>query len=165
MNTPDPPRWTPNSCFALFGLFHYSTNWAELVQLMHKFVQPSHVKNFQNERTRSTPLDPKLMFGAFQIVSLLHELRYKTGRTGAIYAQVRATKSCWNFLQQMDLDHPHWNLNSCFGTFWTVSLLHESRGKTDWTGTVSAQVCATMSHWSFSQRAHLIHPIGSHTHV
>jgi hypothetical protein len=49
-----------------FGPFRYCTNfgakWAELVPLMQKFVQPNHVGIFQNERTRSMPLDPKLMF-------------------------------------------------------------------------------------------------------
>jgi hypothetical protein len=39
-------------------------------------------------------------FGAFRTVSLLHESRCKTGRTGAINAQVRYTKLCWKFLQQ-----------------------------------------------------------------
>ena len=33
----------------------------ELVQLMDKFVLLSHIGIFRNERTRSTPLDPKLM--------------------------------------------------------------------------------------------------------
>ena len=35
---------------------------AELVQLMQKFVPRSRVGIFHNERTQSTPLDPKLMF-------------------------------------------------------------------------------------------------------
>ena len=34
----------------------------ELVQLMQKFGPQSHVGIFRNERTQSTPLDPKLMF-------------------------------------------------------------------------------------------------------
>jgi hypothetical protein len=49
-----------------FGLFRYCMNFsekhAELVQLTHKFVQRSRFGIFFNERTRSTPLDPKLMF-------------------------------------------------------------------------------------------------------
>jgi len=47
----------------------------ELVQLMQKFVPRSDVGIFRNERTKSTPLDPKLMIrsvslslGAFGIV-------------------------------------------------------------------------------------------------
>jgi hypothetical protein len=49
-----------------FRPFRYCKNfgakWAELVQLIHKFVQQSHVGIFHNERTRSTSLYPKLMF-------------------------------------------------------------------------------------------------------
>jgi hypothetical protein len=35
---------------------------AELVPLTHKFAKQSRVGIFRNERIRSTPLDPKLMF-------------------------------------------------------------------------------------------------------
>ena len=69
----------------------------EQLQLMQKFVPRSHVIIFRNERSRSTTLDPKLMFwcisfllGAFGTVSLLHE----THQTGAINAKVRAVMSC-----------------------------------------------------------------------
>jgi len=34
----------------------------ELMQLMQKFVPWSHIGILHNERTQSTPLDPKLMF-------------------------------------------------------------------------------------------------------
>jgi hypothetical protein len=34
----------------------------ELVPLSHKFAEKSRVGIFLNERTRSTPFDPKLMF-------------------------------------------------------------------------------------------------------
>ena len=64
-------------------------------------------RNLCNERTRSTPLDPKLTFccvsyylGAFGTVWLPYETRCKTGRPSA---KVRATKSRRNFLQRM---HP-----------------------------------------------------------
>ena len=70
MNARDPPHWTLNSHFAAFrtiwvhlGLFGWLTKlgakWAELVQ---NFVPRSRIGIFLNERTRSTPLDPKLMF-------------------------------------------------------------------------------------------------------
>ena len=73
MNGPDPPHWTIKSCFGAFhsvwvhlAMFHYYTKlvtkWVELVQLMHKFVPWSRFRIFRNERTQSTPLDPKLMF-------------------------------------------------------------------------------------------------------
>ena len=70
------PRSTPltlNSCFGAFHsvwvhleLFLYykklGAKRAELVQLMRKFVRQSCVGMFCNGRTRSTPLEPKLMF-------------------------------------------------------------------------------------------------------
>ena len=72
-NAPNPPPWTLNSCFsALYsvwmhlGSFHHCMKLdgkrGELVQLMQKFVPRSHVEIFRNERTQSTPFDPKLMF-------------------------------------------------------------------------------------------------------
>ena len=49
-----------------FGMFCYcmmlDTKRAELVQLMQKLVPQSRIEIFCNERTRSTPLDPKLTF-------------------------------------------------------------------------------------------------------
>jgi hypothetical protein len=49
-----------------FGPFRYFTKvdakLAELVPLTHKFAKQSRVRIFRNERIRSTPLDPKLMF-------------------------------------------------------------------------------------------------------
>ena len=47
-------------------MFRYYTElgakWIELVQLMDKFVYEVESEIFRNERTRSTPLDPKLMY-------------------------------------------------------------------------------------------------------
>jgi hypothetical protein len=52
--------------FEHFGPFCYCTKvdakLAELVPLSRKFAKQSRVGIFRNERTRSTPLDPKLMF-------------------------------------------------------------------------------------------------------
>jgi len=52
---------------------------SKLVQLMQKFVPRCLIRSFRNERSRSTPLEPKLMFwcdsfhlGAFGTVPLLH---------------------------------------------------------------------------------------------
>ena len=61
-NAPDPPHWTLNSTFVAFrsvwvrlGLFYYysklSAKWAELVQLIQKFVPQSCIGCFRNERT------------------------------------------------------------------------------------------------------------------
>jgi len=42
--------------------FKLDAKWAELVQLMQKFMPRSRVGICRNERTRSTKLDQKLMF-------------------------------------------------------------------------------------------------------
>ena len=72
-NAPDPHHWTLNSCFGAFhsvwvhlGPFRYCTKLcakcAKLVPLMQKFMPRCRVRIFRNEHSRSTPLDPKLMF-------------------------------------------------------------------------------------------------------
>ena len=80
---------------------------AKQVQLMQKFVPRYLVRIFLNERSRSTPLDHKLVFscvsfclGAFGTISLLHKIRSKMGHTGTINAKVRDTISCWNYSQR-----------------------------------------------------------------
>ena len=80
---------------------------AEPVQ---KFVPRSRVRFFCNERTRSTLLDPKLMFwcvlyylDAFGTIWLRNETRCKTCRTSA---KVRATKLRRNFSQRTHPIHP-----------------------------------------------------------
>ena len=73
MNAPDTHQGTQNLCFIAFhnvwmhlGPFRYCTKlgakWAELVQLMQKFLPRSRVGTFRYEQTRYTPWDPKLMF-------------------------------------------------------------------------------------------------------
>src|SRR6185437_7302053 len=157
--------------FVLFGcirkpfgcLTKLSTKRDELVQ---KFVPRSRIGIFNNERTRSTPLDPKLPFrcvsyylGAFGTVWLPYETRCKTGRTSA---KVRATKSSRNFSQRTHPIHligpklTFWCVSFYLGALGTVWLTYETRCKTDGT---SAKVRATKSLWNFSQRMQPIHPI------
>src|SRR6185312_14764090 len=96
INTPDPPHWTLNSCFGAFrtiwvhlGPFGCLTKLGtKLVELVQKCVPRSRIGIFRDERTRSTPYDPKLMFwcvsyylGAFGTVRMPYETRGKTGRT------------------------------------------------------------------------------------
>ena len=84
------------------GLFGCLTKLgAKRTELVQKFVPRSRIGIFRNERTQSTPLDPKLTFwcvlyylGAFGTVWLSYETRCRTGRTNA---KVRATKLCRNF--------------------------------------------------------------------
>ena len=72
-DTPDPHNWTLSSCFHTFlsvwvhlGPFRYCTKLgakrAKLVQLMQKYVPRCLVGIFHKELSRSTPLDPKLLF-------------------------------------------------------------------------------------------------------
>ena len=85
---------------------------AKRAELVQKFVPRSCVRIIPNECTRSTPLDPILMFwcisyylGAFGTVWLLYETRWKTGRTSA---KIRATKLRQNFSQRTHPIHPIW---------------------------------------------------------
>ena len=58
--------WCVYSVLVHLGMFYYDSKlgakWAKLVQVMQKFVPRSHIGIFRNERTQSSPLDPKLMF-------------------------------------------------------------------------------------------------------
>ena len=69
---------------------HSGSFVAKRSKLVQKFVPRSRVRIFRNERTRSTPLDPKLSFwcvsyylGAFGTIWLPHKTRCKTSRTSA----------------------------------------------------------------------------------
>ena len=97
--------WSVSYCLVAFGTIWlpYKTRWIT-GRTSAKVRATKSRHNFRNERTQSTPLDPKLMFwcvlyhlGTFEIVWLPYESRYETGRTSA---KVRATKSCWIFSQR-----------------------------------------------------------------
>jgi len=131
---------------------------------MQKFVPQSQAGIFRNERSRSTPLDPKHMFwfvsfhlGAFGTVSLLHKTCYKTRQTGEINAKVRSIKSCRNFSQRrsqstpLDTKFMFWCVSFHLGAFGSVLLLHETCRKTRQTGAINVKVRATKSCWNFSQ--------------
>ena len=141
---------------------------AKRAELVQKFVPRCRVGFFRNERTRSTPLDPKLMFwcvsyylGAFGTVWLPYETRSKMGRT---CAKVRATNSRRNFSQRTRTRFTPLDPKLTFlgrfsyhlGAFGTVWLPYETRWKT---GGTSAKVLATKLRQNFSQQTHPIHPI------
>ena len=117
------PHWTLNYCFAAIhtiwvhlGLFGCLTKLgAKRAELVQKFVPRSRDGIFRNERTRSTPFDPKLTFwyisyhlGAFGTIWLPYETRCKTGRTSA---KGRAARSRRNFFATNAPDPPHWTQN------------------------------------------------------
>ena len=128
---PDPPHWTLNSHFGVFrtiwvhlGPFGCLTTLnAKWVKLVQKFVPQSRVGIFRNERTRSTPLDSKLLFSCFL---------YYLGAFGTVFCPttLSANRVNWcncschkvalEFFATNAHDPPHWTLNSCFGLFRTI---------------------------------------------
>ena len=109
-------------------------------------------RNFSLERTRSTPLDPKLMFsyvsnylGAFGAVWLPYETRCKMGRTSA---KVRATKSRRNFSQRTRSTPLDPKL-----TFWCVSF-HSRAFGTVWLPYELGAKCAELVQ-KFVPRSHI----------
>ena len=140
---------------------------AKRAELVQKFVPRSRVGIFRNERTRSTPLDPKLIFwcvsyylGAFGTIWLPYETRCKMGRTSA---KVRATKSRRNFFNEhtrttpLDPKLTFWCVSYYFGAFGAVWLPYQTRCTT---GRTRTKVRATKSRRKFSQQTHPIYPIG-----
>jgi hypothetical protein len=135
MSAPDPLHWTQNSCFGAFRtvlLPHESRCQTGRTGAINAQVREMMLRrNFlRNERTRSTPLDPKLIFWVHfapfhnctkvgakrdELVPLTHQF------TKGITSEFFATNAP---------DPLHWTQNSCFGAFRTVSLLHESQCKT-----------------------------------
>ena len=140
---------------------------AKRAKLMQKSVPRSRVGIFRNERTRSTPLDSKLVFwcvlyflGAFGTIWLPYKTRCKMGSSGA---KVRAMKSCQNFLQRT---YPSTPLNRMlmvhsvlyyFYAFGPVRLRSKTQCEMVQT---DAKDRATKSRQNFSQRTQPIHPIG-----
>ena len=132
-----------------------------------KFVPQSRVVISRDTRTRSTPLDPKLMFlcvsyyfGAFGTVWLPYENRCKTGRASA---KVRATKLRRNFSKKRTQSSPldpkltFYCVSFYLGAFRTIWFPYETQCNTNRS---SAKVRATKSRQNFLQRTHPIHPIG-----
>ena len=105
---------------------------------MQKFVPRRRVGVFRDEDTRSTPLDPKHMFGVFCTI-LVHlgplGCLTKLGAKWAELVQKFVPRSRVGVTNAPDT--PHWTLNSCFGellnhlgAFGIVWLLYETRYKT-----------------------------------
>jgi len=123
------------------GLFGCLTKLgAKRAELVQKFVARSRVGIFRNERTRSTPLDPKLMFccvsyylGAFETVWLPYETRCKTAELvqkfvlrsrGGIFCNKRTRST------PLDPKLTFWCVSYYVGAFGTIWLPYETRCKT-----------------------------------
>jgi hypothetical protein len=135
-------------------LMQNGPNWS----LTHKFVERSGVGIFRNERTRSAPWDPKLMFSGVSNRFITARTSVHNGSNWSL-AQKFVERSGVGIFRNERTDPPYWIPNSYFRAFWTISLLHELGAK--WAELVNnAQVRGRKSHWNFLQRTHAIHPIG-----
>ena len=70
-STPLDPKltfWCVRIIWEHSGLFGCLTKLVQNGQLVQKFVPRSYIGILLNERTQSTPLDPKLMFGGFRTI-------------------------------------------------------------------------------------------------
>ena len=149
----------------LFGcLMKLGAKWVEQAQ---KFVPQSGVGIFRNERTRSTPLDPKLMFwcvsyhwvhsGPFGCLTKLGGKRAELVQKFLPRSHVRIFRNERSRSNPLDPKLTFWCVSYHLGAFGKVWLPYETRCKT---GRTSAKVRATKSRRNFSQRTHPIHPIG-----
>ena len=140
---------------------------AKQAELVLKFVPRGRVGIVRNERTRSSPLDHKLMFwcvsyylGVFGTIWLPYETRCKTDRTSAKFvprSRVGIFRNERTGSTPLDPKLTFWCVSYYLGAFGTVWLPYETRCKT---GRTSAKVRAVRSRQNFSQRTHPIHPIG-----
>jgi hypothetical protein len=127
-----------------FGPFRYCTKvdakLAELLPLSHKFSKQSCVGIFRNKRTRSTPLDPKLMFWGISDHFVTTRKSMQNWPNWCYYRTSSVNKVASEFFATNAPDALHLIKNLCFLTFRTDSLLHESRCKTGRICAIKAQV-------------------------
>ena len=143
----------------------------ELVQLMQKFVPRTRIGIFATNAPDPPHWTLNSCFGASRSIWMHLAIFHYYTKLGAKRVELVQLmhkfvpgSRIWIFCNK-HTDPPHWILNTCIGAFRSVwvhldfSLPCEGRCKTVWTGAINAKVCATKSHWNFSQRTHPIHPI------
>ena len=106
----------PFGCLTKLG-----AKWAELVQ---KVVPFGRVGIIRNERTRSTPLDPKLIFWCISyyldaLGTVWLPLRNSV-QNGPNYSKSLCHKVASELFATNALGRPHWTLNWRFGAFRTI---------------------------------------------
>ena len=147
-------RFVPFGCIwgLLSCLMKLGAKRSELVQ---KFVRRSRVGVFHAERTRSTPLDPKLMFCCVSYHLGPFGCLTKLGAKRAELVQNFVPRSCIGVFRvehtrstPLDPKRSFCCISYHLGAFETVWLPYETQCKT---GRTSAKVCATKLHRSFSQ--------------
>ena len=81
-------------------------------------------RTFRNERTRSTPLDPKIMFWCVFVPFGCIRGRLVAFRNSVQNRPNKCKSSCHEvaseFFATNTPDPTHWTLNSCFGEFHTI---------------------------------------------
>src|SRR6185503_14843263 len=147
---PIRPHWTLSSCFSAFRIIwvHWgpfgcvTTLSLKRVKLVQKFVTRSRVRIFHNEHTRSTPMDPKLIFlcvsyyfSAFGTIWL----PYKTRCIRAEPVQMFMPQSRIGIFRNestrsdtLDPKHIFWCVSyylGAFGTLWLHATLSAKRVK------------------------------------
>ena len=147
----------PFGCLTNLGGKH-----AELVQM---FEPRSRVRVFRNERTRSTPLDPKLTFGAFHTIwahsgpfGCLPKLAGKRAELVQMFVPRSRVRIFRNERTRSTPFVPKltfWCISYHLGASRTVWLSYETRCKTGQTSAkVSSEFFATNApdptHWTLS---------------
>ena len=118
-STPLDPKltfWCVSYYLGAFGTVCCLTKLgAKRVELVQKFMLGSCFRIFHNEHTRSTPLDPKLMFscilyylGLFGTIVCLMKLGAKWAE---LVQKVRFHEVASKFFTTNAPDPPHWTLN------------------------------------------------------
>jgi hypothetical protein len=121
---------------------------------MRKFMQLSRVQIFRNERTWSTPLDPKLMCWSVLDCFITTQTSVQIRPNCFINAQLRATKSHPNFCNErtgFNILDPKPHILGRLGLF-----LYCTNFGAKWSELVPQ---------NFSQRTQPIHTVGLQTHV
>ena len=171
MNTPDPHHWNINTRFSTsrtiwvhLGPFGCLTKLgAKRAELVQKFVPRCRVGILRNKRTRSTPLDSKLLFctiwvhlGPLSCLTKLGAKRSELVQKFVPRSRIEVYHDKRTRYTPLDPKLMFLCVSYHLGAFGTVWLPYETRCKT---GRTSAKVCATKSNWNFSRRMHPIHPI------
>jgi hypothetical protein len=87
------------------------------VPLSHNFTKQGPLGIFGNERTRSTPLDPKLMFWGVSNHFVTARKSMQNWPNWCHYRTSSLKKVSSEFFATNAPDPLHWTQNSCFGTF------------------------------------------------
>ena len=150
------------------GLFCCLTKLdAKQAKLVQKFVPRSRVGIYRNDRTRSTPLDPKLTFwcvlyyfGAFGTIWMPYKTQFKMSRSGEKFVPRSRVGIFRNeHIRSTPLNRKltFWCVSYYLGAFGTVWLPYKTQCKT---GRTCAKVHITKSRQNFLQRTYPVHPFG-----